>query len=70
MAIYKTFEGDMVDAICARFYTNVPLDQAITEVLAANEGLSALGAVLPEDLEIILPDIIAVDVEPTIQLWD
>jgi len=53
MAIYKTFEGDMVDAICARFYTNVPLDQAITE-----------------DLEIILPDIIAVDVEPTIQLWD
>ncbi len=70
MAVYNTVDGDMVDAICARHYPHVPLDQAVNEVLAANKGLAAMGTVLPEDVTIILPDIVAVEVSSTLQLWD
>lgn len=70
MATYKTREGDMLDAICIAHYKNVPLDQSMNTVLAANKGLAALGAILPEDTVIELPEIVAIDVTPTIQLWD
>ncbi|ODS22892.1 hypothetical protein AB835_11615 [Candidatus Endobugula sertula] len=70
MTTYRTADGDMLDAICARHYTDVPLDQAVNVVLAANKGLARLGAVLPEDVVITLPEIAAVEIKPTIQLWE
>jgi phage tail protein X len=70
MATYKTREGDMLDAICVAHYKGVPLDQSTSAVLTANKGLAALGVIIPEDIVIELPEIIAIDVNPTIQLWN
>ncbi|MEM7198381.1 MAG: tail protein X [Pseudomonadota bacterium] len=65
--IYKTVEGDMLDAIIARHYGNVNgLDSKIME---ANSGLADHGMVLPANLEILLPDLVPVKPEGT-KLWD
>jgi phage tail protein X len=70
MASYNSREGDMVDAVCAEHYKGVPLDQSVTVVLQANKGLAAYGALLPADVVIELPEIVAINVKATIQLWD
>ena len=70
MKTYETVDGDMLDAICAQHYPEVPLDQSINVVLAGNKGLAALGPILPERLRIVLPDIDSIEVKPTIRLWE
>ncbi len=66
---YRTRDGDVLDAICARYYGNTP--HRVEDVIAANPGLSSLGPVLPSGLIIELPEIEDTAQErPTIRLWD
>ena len=49
---YRTKDGDVLDAICAKNYGDTP--HQVEDVIAANPGLAALGAVLPSGLIIEL----------------
>ncbi|EMJ7098648.1 tail protein X [Vibrio owensii] len=64
---YRTKAGDMLDAICYRYYKGRP--QATEAVLEANPGLAQHGAVLPEGLLIELPDLEPVQ-QSRVSLWD
>lgn len=64
---YRTKAGDMLDAICHRYYKGRP--QSTEAVLEANPGLAQLGAVLPEGLFIELPDLAPVQ-KSRVSLWD
>ncbi|MTH65592.1 tail protein X [Paracoccus shanxieyensis] len=64
--LYRTIDGDMLDAICQRLLgseTHAP------EVLAANPRLAALGPVYPAGVLITLPDIAAPVAPEQIRLW-
>ena len=66
---YRIKEGDVVDAVCAKFYGVGKFD--IAAVYAANRGLAAMGTHPPRDTLIILPE--AARIAPkaqTIRLWD
>jgi phage tail protein X len=66
---YRTKEGDVLDAICARHYGD--LEFRVEDVIATNPGLSAIGPVLPSGRVIELPMI--EDSAPervTVRLWD
>lgn len=68
MAQYRTKNGDMIDAICQKYYGR---QSAVVElVYEANRGLSEYGALLPSGLVIELPDIPAIEAIKTIKLWD
>lgn len=69
MTTYRTFDGDMVDAICAKNYPDVALSQSIDVVLEANPELSSYGPVLPFGVIVELPSIEVVEVVQTIELW-
>ncbi len=66
---YRTRDGDVLDAICAKHYNDTP--HRVEDVIAANPGLAALGPVLPSGVIIKLPEIEDTAQErPTIRLWD
>jgi len=69
--LYKTGQGEMLDAICAGFYGE-SVAQAVETVLAANPGLADLGPVLPQATPISLPVIAPspANVLATVSLWD
>ncbi|MGR3435285.1 MAG: tail protein X [Shimia sp.] len=66
MTLYRTIDGDMVDAICHAHYGNT---DAVEAVLEANPGLAGQGAVLQGGLLIVLPEIVASPVAQPIRLW-
>jgi phage tail protein X len=69
MAIYRTHQGEMIDAICRRVYGDE--SGYVEQVLEANPGLAALVAPLPNGTTIHLPDVPkAADVVPVVSLWD
>ena len=66
---YRTKDGDVLDAICARHYGDTPYQ--VETVIAANPGLAALGPVLASGVIIDLPEVEGTAQErPTIRLWD
>ena len=66
---YRTRDGDVLDAVCARHYGDTP--HRVEDVIAANPGLAALGPVLPSGVIIELPEVKDAALErPTIRLWD
>ncbi len=69
MAIYRTKDGDMLDAICLAHYGQVT--HVEERVLKANPGLAKLGPVYSAGLLIELP---ALDLNPPkaniVRLWD
>jgi phage tail protein X len=68
MAEYRTKDGEMLDAICYRYYGR---SSGVVElVLAANQNLSRQAEQLPAGLVITLPDLPSQtnDVTP-IRLW-
>jgi phage tail protein X len=70
MARVMAQQGDTVDLICWRHYGATA---GITEqVLAANPGLAALGAVLPLGTAVLLPELTEAPAptQPLINLWD
>lgn len=65
---YVSSDGDVLDAIVAAHYGDT-LDGKVEAVLAANPGLSALGAVLDAGVRIALPDLSTTGPVETEQLW-
>lgn len=65
---YLTTQGDMLDAICHRYYSGRP--GATEAVLQANPRLAKLGAILPAGLVIQLPDLGPAENQSTVSLWD
>lgn len=66
--IYRTKDGDVLDAICAKHYGSTV--NQVELVLAANPGLAAHGPVLRSGLLIELPEIEAQPrKQATIRLW-
>ena len=68
MAEYRTKDGELLDAICYRYYGRQ--SGVIELVLAANQNLSRQPEQLPAGLVITLPDLPAQtnDITP-IRLW-
>lgn len=62
----RAVQGDIVDLISHRHYGNTDM---VPEILAANPGLAALGAVLPIGTLINLPPAKAAPVVAPITLW-
>ncbi len=53
MATYRSIDGDMIDAVCRRFYGREA--GAVEAVLEANPGLADFGPVLPAGTVVQLP---------------
>lgn len=70
MATYSTRAGDVVDDIAFRFY-GVEHPETLRAVFDANPGLADRGAILPEGVVILLPDIATpVGKIVAVSLWD
>ena len=65
---YRTRPGDMLDAICHKFYTGRP--GATEAVLEANPGLCRFGPLLPEGEVIELPELPQPQAPGQVSLWD
>lgn len=67
--VYTTRQGEMIDAICTRFYGDE--SGYVENVLEANPGLAALAIPLPIDTTIVIPDLPRAPAERKIvSLWD
>ena len=68
MTQYRTKQGDMLDAICYKFYGR---ESAAVDVLKANPGLADKGPVFAAGILINLPPL-ATPATPsqTVRLWD
>lgn len=64
---YKTQRGDMLDAICHRYYGE--RKKAVEAVLEANPGLVNSGLVLPAGVLLVLPDLGPAETK-RIALWE
>ncbi len=68
MAFYRTRQNDVLDLVCLEHYGR---ESAVTDVLAANPGLSSLGAILDSGLVIELPELPdETQQQDNIKLWD
>lgn len=67
MSLYRTVDGDMVDAIVARHYGGAQMTVAVYE---ANPGLAARGPVLPKGVLIVLPEALPPRPAEPIRLWE
>ncbi|EQB8931505.1 tail protein X [Vibrio parahaemolyticus] len=65
---YRTNQGDMLDAICHKYYKGRP--GATEAVLKANPGLAKTGALLPAGMVIELPDLGPAETKGKVSLWD
>lgn len=65
-SLYRTLDGDMLDAICK---TQLGSESHLIAVLEANPGLAALGPVYPAGVLITLPDVSAPVAAGVIRLW-
>lgn len=66
MRIYRTRDGDVLDAICK---AELGAEAHVTAVLEANPRLAARGPVYPAGLRIVLPDVSAVVAQGDVRLW-
>jgi phage tail protein X len=68
--LYRTLQGDRLDQICKRHY-GTERNRIPEIVLAANQGLAALGPLYNAGISIFLPDISTTPVSSSIiRLWD
>jgi len=67
MIVYRTKQGDVLDAIVHKYYEGQP--GALEQVLDANEGLVKYGAILPAGLEVVLPELPAPPAQVSVTLW-
>lgn len=68
MTKYRTKTGDMIDAICHRYYGSQ--SGAVERVYEANRSLADYGPVLPSGLVIELPEIPVALTVKAVKLWD
>lgn len=66
MTVWRTTDGDMLDAICRAHYGT---EAHVPAVLEANRGLAAAGPIYPAGLLITLPVIAAPAAPAQIRLW-
>lgn len=67
MAVYRTQDGDVLDAICL---AELGSEAHVHEVLEANPGLAARGPIYPAGIDILLPTISAEPVRTgEVRLW-
>ena len=66
---YMTKDGDMIDAICWKFYAKGQQPLAVERVYEANRGLAKLGPVLPAGVAVVLPDLPEPEATPVIRIW-
>jgi len=67
--LYLTQDGDMIDAICWRYYPKASQSLAVAHVYEVNNRLADLGTKLPAGLTVLLPDLPQPRSIPTINLW-
>ena len=65
---YVTRQFDELDYICWRYYGRT--QQTVEAVLRANPNLADLMPILPEGLQILLPDLPTPSTSETIRIWD
>lgn len=64
---YRTKQGDVLDAVVFKYYAGQT--GALEQVLIANRGLAASGAVLPAGIAVTLPDLPKPKSKESIRLW-
>lgn len=67
MITYVTKDGDVLDAICFKYYGNTI--GTVEKVLEANRHLAELGVIFDAGVKIILPDLTISDESETVKLW-
>ena len=67
MITYITKDGDVLDAICFKYYGNT--SGTVEKVLEANRHLSELGAIFSAGVKIVLPDLSQEEETESIKLW-
>ena len=71
MITYTTKDGDVLDAICFKYYGSTSsFSQGVVEkVLEANRHLSELGAIFSANVKIVLPDLTQEEAAESVKLW-
>jgi phage tail protein X len=67
MITYITKDGDVLDAICWKYYGKT--SGVLEKVLEANRHLSQLDSVLNANIKIVLPDLIQEEETESVKLW-
>jgi len=68
MITYTTKDGDILDAICWKYY-GTTFNKTAEKVLEANRHLAELGVVFTAGVKIILPDLTPEEEPESISLW-
>ena len=72
MITYVTKDGDVLDAICQKYYSSFNSSLAsgmVEKVLEANRHLAELPAIFVAGIKIILPDLTLSEESESVQLW-
>ena len=67
MITYITKDGDVLDAICFKYYGTT--NGTVEKVLEANRHLAELGAIFSANVKIILPDLIPEEETESVKIW-
>ena len=67
MITYVTKDGDVLDAICWKYYGNT--SGTVEKVLEANRHLAELGSIFVAGVKIILPDLTQEEETESVKLW-
>jgi phage tail protein X len=68
MITYITKDGDVLDAICWKYYGST-FNKTVEKVLEANRHLAELGSIFAAGVKIILPDLTQEEETESIKLW-
>ena len=67
MITYVTKDGDVLDAICWKYYGSTT--GVVEKVLEANRHLAELGSIFAASVKIILPDLTLAEETESVKLW-
>jgi phage tail protein X len=67
MITYVTKDGDVLDAICWKYYGST--SGTVEKVLEANRHLAELGSIFAAGVKIILPDLTQEEETESVKLW-
>ena len=67
MITYVTKDGDVLDAICWKYYGST--SGTVEKVLEANRHLAELGSIFTAGVKIILPDLTGEEETESVKLW-
>jgi phage tail protein X len=67
MITYVTKDGDVLDAICWKYYGSTT--GVVEKVLEANRHLAELGSIFEAGVKIVLPDLSQEEETESVKLW-